>query len=72
MMKWVEFAPAGEDYPRLGVVVNGGVIEIGESDKGTLLSLLTHPHQADLVADIRAMVASGVPSYAVKHGALSP
>lgn len=61
MMKWVEFSPHGEDYPRLGVVVDERVIEIGESDKGTLMSLITHPHQTDLVADIRAMVNRGKP-----------
>ncbi len=62
MMKWVEFSPlalSDEDYPRLGVVADGRIIEIGESDKGTLISLIQHPHQDDLVADIRAMVASG-------------
>jgi len=60
-MRWVEFSPIGEDYPRLGVVVDERIIEIGESDKGTLMSLIQHPHQSDLVADIRAMMASGKP-----------
>lgn len=61
MLKWVDFSPHDERYARLGVVVDKRVIEVGESDKGTLMSLIQHPHQADLVADIRAMVASGTP-----------
>lgn len=58
MMRWIEFSPIGEDYPRLGVVVDERVIEIGESDKGTLMSLIQHPYQDDLVTDIREMVAN--------------
>lgn len=40
MAKLVEFCPSGEDYLRFGVLAGDAVVEIGESERGTLIGWL--------------------------------
>lgn len=57
-MRLVDFYPLDEapNYPRFGVIVGDRVVEIGESHKGTLLSMLHHG--AHLLDDVRAVAGA--------------
>jgi fumarylacetoacetate (FAA) hydrolase len=59
-VKLVDFIPAGENYPRFGLLIDQTVVEVGESAKGTLSSWIASG--TPFMDDLRALEA------AVRHG----
>lgn len=54
-MRWIEFTPITETYPRFGVITpKGMIIEIGESDKGTLSGFIKQ--ETPGIDEIRALI----------------
>jgi fumarylacetoacetate (FAA) hydrolase len=63
-MRFVDFVPSDEmpSYPRLGVMAGDNIIEIGESPKGTLLSMLQKgAHLFDEMRGMADAVKAGQP-----------
>lgn len=58
-MRLVEFSPTLGDYPRFGVVDGERVVEIGESEKGTLAGFIQRG--AEGLSEIGDMLAAGAP-----------
>lgn len=68
-MRCVDFIPDDDDaHPRFGVVVGEDVVEIGESSKGTLLSVIMSERPAlDEIAAMVKDVSSGKPAMRRGH-----
>lgn len=63
MAKLVEFCPAGEDYLRFGVLAGNYVVEIGESERGTLIGWLQRGMaRLDELRTIPDLIAEGATS----------
>jgi fumarylacetoacetate (FAA) hydrolase len=56
-VKLIDFTPLSETYPRFGVITpKGAIIEIGESEKGTLSGFITRATPG--IDEIRALIES--------------
>jgi 2-keto-4-pentenoate hydratase/2-oxohepta-3-ene-1,7-dioic acid hydratase in catechol pathway len=70
MVKLVNFYPNGEEnYSHFGVLAGDKVIEMGESDKGTLISwLLKEASRLDAISEMAESVALGLTSKIMMYG----